>query len=209
MPEYKHGKQEEIIDFQNVRRQVAEARLSCSEEAYFWILYYCGVRKSEAYERVAEDFNVSQSHLIIDFHKRKKGGAEVDPLKLPRNWPGINKIIMCIEKAEQRKPNYKNLFVYKDKKRVKVRTKARWAFPHIQSTRAWQIVKQVLGIKYYPHFLRLNRLSEIGSDPSANLLRLKSYSGIKSTKSLEAYLGTSEKEQDAAIDFMNSKYKQH
>ncbi len=85
--------------------------------------------------------------------------------------------------------------------------RARWLFPHIQSVTAWKIVKRVLGEKYYPHFLRLNRLSEIGSDPTANLVRLKSYSGIKSIQALEFYLGTSRKEQDAALSWMEKKMR--
>jgi hypothetical protein len=72
-------------------------------------------------------------------------------------------------------------------------------FPHIQSATAWRIVKAVLGEEYYPHFLRVNKLTEIGSDPEASLVRLKSYSGIRSIKALETYLGVSSKEQEAAL----------
>ena len=71
---------------------------------------------------------------------------------------------------------------------------------------AWKIVKDVLGSSYYPHFLRLNRLTEIGSDPEANIVRLKSYSGIKSIKALESYLGTSRQEQEAALSWMDKKF---
>ena len=64
-----------------------------------------------------------------------------------------------------------------------------------------------MGPEYYPHFLRLNRLTEIGSDPKANIVKLKSYSGIKSIKALESYLGTSKEEQEAAISWMEKKMK--
>lgn len=203
MPIYKHGKQHDIMSFQEVKQKVIDKKLSISEESFFWILYYTGCRKSEAYERVAEDFVINDTHLVVDFHERKKGGAEVDPLELPLHWYGVDKIVEVIEKAQKRKPHMKAVYVYEDKKRTRLLKKGRWTFPKIQSTKAWDIVKKVLGEKYYPHFLRLNRLSEIGSDPTANLLRLKSFSGIKSARVLDEYLGTSKKEQKKALDFMD------
>jgi len=95
------------MSFQEVKAKVLDTKLSISEEAYFWLLYYCGCRKSEGYERVAEDFEINDTHLIVDFHQRKKGGDEVPPLELPRHWYGIDKIIECIEKA---KPRTKTIF---------------------------------------------------------------------------------------------------
>jgi len=204
---YKHGKQTELISFEDVKQKVLAAKIGTQAEAYFWLLYYSGVRKSEAYERVAEDFVINDTHLIVDFGQRKKGSAKVKPLKFPLNWYGIDKILWCIEKARKRHPRNKALFVQKDKKRVRIRERARWVFPSIQSTKAWVIVKKVLGDGYYPHFLRLNRLTEIAKDPTANLTRIKSFSGIKTTKILNAYLGTDEKEQDAAIEWMDKQYK--
>ncbi len=203
MPIYKYGKQHDIMSFQEVKQKVIDTKLSISEQAYFILLYYCGVRKSEAYERIAEDFTINETHLIVDFHQRKKGGATVDPIELPLYWFGVDKIVEVVKKAKQRKPHRKAVYVYEDKKRTRLVKKARWVFPNIQSTKAWEIIKKVLGKKYYPHFLRLNRLSEIGSDPTASLLRLKSFSGIKSARVLDEYLGTSKKEQKKALDFMD------
>jgi len=71
------------------------------------------------------------------------------------------------------------------------------------------LVKEVLGSRFYPHFLRLNRLTEIGSDPESNVVRLKSYSGIKSIKALESYLGTSKEEQEAALSWIGRKINQN
>lgn len=207
MPIYKHGKQSNIMGHADVKQKVVNMKLLISEEAFFWLLYYCGCRKSEAYERVAEDFVINDTHLIVNFHQRKKGGAEVDPLELPLNWYGIDKLVAIVEKAKARqRPTTKAIFVYVDKKRVRQLKKANWVFPKIQSTKAWDIVKKVLGKEYYPHFLRLNRLTEIGSDPTANLTRMKSFSGIKSTVALNEYLGKSKKEQQKAIEWMDKQY---
>lgn len=206
MPIYKHGKKDHIIPFSQVKQKVIDANLSISEESFFWILYYCGVRKSEAFERVASDFKITDTHIIIDFHQRKKHGAKVPALKLPLSWYGLNKLEYTVQEAKKRKPNEKAIYRYVDKKRVRDIKQDRWVFPKIQSTKAWMIVKQVLGEEYYPHFLRLNRLTEIGRDPTASLTRLKSFSGIKSTTALDVYLGTSEKEQEKAIEFMDKQY---
>lgn len=210
---YKYGKQEEIIPFNKVKDAVIEAKLSNESEAYFWLLYYCCVRKSEGFERVKEDFKITEDFVIIDFGKRKKGGAIVDPLDISLSWYGIDKIVKQVEKARAR---HKTVFVSEPigktrttpkgkvvtiKKRVGKRVKAKWVFPNIQSTKAWEIVKKVLGKKHYPHFLRLNGLSEIGSDPTASILRLKSVSGIKSITALNAYLGKSKEEQKKALEF--------
>lgn len=200
------GKKTEVLDFKLVKQKVIDANLPSRDEAFFWLLYYCGVRKSEAYERVATDFKVTEENLIVDFHQRKKRGAEVPPLELPLSWYGMDKLVKAVQAAANCKPRNKAVFTYIDKKRVRALQANRWVFPHIQSTRAWEIVQNVLGIGFYPHFLRLNRLTELASDPSSNLTRLKSFTGIKSTRVLDSYLGTSKKEQKKAIEYMNQKF---
>jgi hypothetical protein len=157
-------------------------------------------------------------YFSLDLHKRKKNGAEVPALELPYRWPGIDLTVKMAELAAERRPTGKTIFTYEPsglfkkmkggkKKELKSRhgktVKAHYIFPNIQSTKAWELAKQVLGEKFYAHYLRLNRLTEIGSDPEANLIRLKSISGIKSTRALEKYLGTSKKQQTAAIRFMD------
>lgn len=207
MGNYLHGKKEELLPFEVVKQKVLAANLHLTDEAFFWLLYYCGIRKSEAYERVAGDFKKTDSYLIVDFHQRKKRGAEVPPLELPLTWYGIDKIIKSVWNALNSGPKQKAVYVYKDKKRVWILKEDRWVFPHIQSTKAWGIVQEVLGEGYYPHFLRLNRLTEIAQDPTASLTRLKSFSGIKSTTALDSYLGSVKKEQQKAIEYMSQKYK--
>lgn len=199
---YKHGKQTGLMDFQEFKNRVEKARLNTEKAAFIWLLYHAGCRKSEAYERTAKDCQVTGEHFTIDFGQRKKHGARVDPLKLPRAWAEIELLVKQYEKAAARKPSRKRIFFQEDKTTKSKIIKDQWLFPHIQSATAWRIVKDVLGKEFYPHYLRLNRLSEIGQDPESNIVRLKSYSGIKSIRTLESYLGTSEKEQEAALTWM-------
>ena len=195
------------MPFQVVKSKVAAADLHWRDEAYFWLLYYCGVRKSEAYERVASDFKITESSLIIDFHQRKKRGAEVPPLELPLHWFGLDKIVKSVRLAAKSRLRQKAVYVYENKKRVRILKEGKWVFPHIQSTKAWEIVQEVLGEEYYPHFLRLNRITELCSNPQANLTQIKSFSGIKSTRIIEEnYMGVSKREQQKAIEYMNKKY---
>lgn len=220
---YKYGKQIEVKSFDEIRELVSKADLSNEEEAFFWILYYCGVRKSEAYERIVEDVKITKNFCVIDFHQRKKGSAKVPPLEIPRKWVGIDLIEKQVEDMRARKPRPKNIFFVEAtgetritpkgverpvNKRTKKRVKAKWVFPHIQDTKAWTIVKGVLGKEFYPHFLRLNRITEICTDPTASLTRIKSFSGIKSTRVIDGYLGTSKKEQQKAIAFIGRQMEQ-
>jgi hypothetical protein len=90
MGKYKHGKKEELLQFALVKQKVVNAVLPWKDEAFFWLLYYCGVRKSEAYERVASDFRITDTRLVVDFHQRKKRGAEVPPIGVATElvWSG-------------------------------------------------------------------------------------------------------------------------
>ena len=204
MPKYKFGKQTEILSFQEIQDKVQAAAHSLTVEAicFFWLLYYVGCRKSEAYERLCSDCQVTESHFIIDLHKRKKGSAEVPPIELPRWFPGVEIIVEWWQLAQLRRSKRKLFEKTKKKERTTEYKRGVWLFPHIQSTWAKEIVKKVLGQKYYPHFLRLNRISELCSNPEANIEMIKSWSGIKSIRVIEAYLGASRKEQKKSTDWM-------
>jgi len=54
------------------------------------------VRKGEACERLADDFKITETRLTVDFHQRKKRGAEVPPSESPLNWYGVHKIAVVI-----------------------------------------------------------------------------------------------------------------
>lgn len=92
MPNYKRGKIVEQLSFQEIQERVKKARKKITLEglAFFWLLYYAGCRKSEAYERTVDDVELTLTHIIIDFHQRKKHGATAPPLRLPLNFPGMD-----------------------------------------------------------------------------------------------------------------------
>ena len=205
MGRYKHGKQKEIIPYPEIVERMKQATangLELEKRAYFWILYYCGVRKSEAYERTIDDVVVTDESIILDFHKRKKGGETVTPLEIPRFFVGMDDLVKQHKAMSERKPYTKSVYVRESHKWVKQSIKGKWLFPKIQSSSAWYVIKKILGENYYPHFLRLNRISEICLEPSANMVRVKSFTGIKTARIIDAYLGTAKKEQTIAFKLM-------
>lgn len=204
MPKYKHGKIKESLTFEEIESKVSEAqkKLDIEATAFFWLLYYSGCRNSELYERVIEDCSITETHFVIDFGKRKKGGEAVPPLAFPLAFPGIETVIKHFNQVKIKKPKRKLIERTAKGIRTAIRKKAKWLFPNIHRTWASIIVKTVLGKEYYPHFLRLNRITELCSDPDFSLTRLKSFTGLKSLDALQSYLGVSKKEQKAAIDFI-------
>ena len=210
MPKYKHGKITESLSFQEIKEKVIQVENKLTREAlaYFWLLYYAGCRKSEAYERTVEDCSIKDGYFIIDFHQRKKHGAEVPPLKFPLWFPGIDVVCEQLEKASGKRISKKLIERTVKGVRSTKRLRARWLFPHVAARWAQVIVKEILGEQYYPHFLRLNRITEMCSDKDVSLTRLKSFTGIKSLDALQSYMGVAEKEQDAAVDHMAKQIKE-
>lgn len=172
MPRYKHGKQITPIGFQTFQEamQNGEFKFPKRDRSLLALLYWCGIRKSEAYERTKEDFTKTDTHLIIDFGKRKKGGLDVPPLELRLELPYVDLIVERVEKARKGR-------------RV-------W---NISGTTAWRIVKRALGEKYYPHFLRLNRATHFLDDPETTVPDMKAWFGWKSSQTIDSYIGYSKR----------------
>jgi len=174
------------------------------KKAYLVLLWHTGVRKSEAYERVKDDMQTTETHVIVNFHQRKKSGLEVPPLKIPRHFYGVNEYLMpYLSKPKRNRLKTIERYKRENRKQILVSTKqnAKWIFPHIGRETARSIVKHVLGEKYYPHYLRLNKLSKVGKNRKrGTIMHLRAISGIKSLRALEAYLGIEEEMQDEAME---------
>lgn len=173
MPIYKYGKQTDTIDLEFLKERMEKKGVFVKplrDKSFIALLYWCGVRKSEAYERVWEDFEITETDLIVDFHQRKKNGLEVPPLEIPLDLPYVDLIVKKVVHTKQGKQV--------------------WS---ISGATAWRIVKRALGEKYYPHFLRLNRITRMFDDPTTTVPEAKSWTGIKTTKALDVYIGYSKR----------------
>lgn len=214
MPHYKEGKQVEQLQFSEIKELMKQRgnRLTLEQRAFFWLLYYGGMRKSELYERLISDLKIiGELHphsLSLDIGQRKKGSAKTPPLVFPTWFPGMSDVCAWYEKAKKRKPSTKLLERWESQIRITKRVKAHWLFPGIHRSTSSKIVKEILGSQYYPHFLRLNRITELCTNPEANLTQIKSFTGIKSTRIIEEnYMGISEREQKEAVNFIAKQIK--
>lgn len=217
---YKFGKQKTILPLTAFEAAMKDA-VNRGEElealAYVTLLWYYGVRKSEGYERRAEDVTIEKERVIIDFGERKKHGLEVPPNEALREWYGIDEFLVpWVQQRQKAKATKKSIFrehgtgkyrvtkpslKYPNGAKVEIKVKlpheekAVWLFPHIASTSAWSTFKRILGEKYYPHYARLWRLSKaaqtaenIGDMISAT----RRVSGLKSVSAMESYWGDDE-----------------
>lgn len=140
---YKHGKQIKTIDFETFQKgmESKEFVYPSRDRSYLAFLYWSGVRRSEAYERVKENFTIKNSILFCEVPAKKKG-QRGGPLRIPVDLPYVNLIIERIDKTR--------LCYHPELKR-----KERFVWPISDST-AWRIIKRPFP-NLYPHFFRLNR----------------------------------------------------
>lgn len=136
------------------------------DRSYLAFLYWFGVRKAEALERIPEDFIVKDGLLLVDASPKKRG--EREPLEIPVDYPYVNLIVERVEATPLG---------------VKL-----WRF---SPKTAWKIVKRAMGEKYYPHFFRLNRATRFLDDPTTTLPEMKAWFGWKHAKTVDPYIGYS------------------
>ena len=176
---YKDGKQTKAIDFETFQEGMESKKFShpLRDGSYLAFIYWSGVRRSEAYERVKKNFEVKDDILLCEV-PAKKHGERGGSLRLPINLPYVNLILERIEKTRLR---YHPELKRKDK----------FVWPISDST-AWRIVKRVFpGL--YPHFFRLNRAVLFCQNPDTSDIDVKSWFGWKSSKTIDYYMGVSQR----------------
>jgi len=169
VPIYKYGKQTKPIDldvFKKAIEEPVERFRKKSHKSFLVFLYWFGVRRSEALERMPEDFEVKDGLLIVNAPAKK--GGEREPLEVPVNYPYVH---LIIERLNKTKPNQRL-----------------WPF---SSVTAWKVVKRAMGKKYYPHFFRLNRATRFLDDSSTTLPQMKAWFGWRRSATVDAYIGYS------------------
>ncbi len=170
MPVYKHGKQKETIDLETFRRWIRKLDGSpqpLRDKSLLAFLYWFGVRKEEALERVKEDFSVKGGIMTVNAPPMKSG--ERPPLEIPADLPFVNLIIKQVEETKPRQ-------------RV-------WP---ISPVTAWRIVKKV-SERHYPHFFRLNRATQFLNDPEITIPQVKTWFAWKRIETVNKYIGYSKR----------------
>jgi integrase len=175
LPKYKYGKITTPIDFQTFKESMEKGNFvesrALSHKSFLAFLYWFGVRKAEALERKKEDFQIKDGLLIVNATPKK--GGQREPLEVPVEYPYID---LILKKVRQTRPSPEN-------KESRV-----WNF---SSRTAINIVKRVMGDRYYPHFFRLNRATRFLEDPTTTLPEMKAWFGWKSAKTVDPYIGYS------------------
>lgn len=170
LPKYKYGKVTAPIDFQTFKDAMENGSFAkgkmLSHKSFLAFLYWFGVRKAEALERTKIDFIVRDGLLIVNATPKK--GGEREPLEVPVDYPYVNLIIKNVEQT-RRNPRV-------------------WDF---SPRTAINIVKRVMGDRYYPHFFRLNRATRFLEDPTTTLPEMKAWFGWKAAKTVDPYIGYS------------------
>ena len=162
MPRYKRGKQTEPIDFNTFDKAMkGNSFRKPKHRSLLAFLYWFGVRRSEALERVKEDFKEEDEFLVVKVPKKTR----IRELKLPLKLPYVNLILNRVKKI---------------KKGDKV-----W---DISPSTVWRIVKRALGEKYYPHFLRVNRAKFFLGDPRSLPKDVKEWFGLESLRDVDRYI---------------------
>ncbi len=171
---YKHGKQTEPIDFQTFKTILDNGNFVRAREkrdkSFLAFLYWFGVRRSEALERVKEDFKIKDGLLIVDCPPKKGGSRE--PLEVPADYPYVDLIVERVQIVRRTLGNP---------------TKRIW---NISGPTAWRIVKRVMP-KHYPHYFRLNRATRFLEDPTTTLPEMMAWFGWRASKTVDPYIGYS------------------
>jgi hypothetical protein len=137
---YKYGKQKAIMTVEEFKEKLEASQVKLEQKAFLVLLWHSGARKSEVYERVKDDIEITDAHVIVDFHQRKKHGETVPPLKIPRKFYGVEEYhAPYILKPKRENP--KTVYTYETcEGKLVVRSsqrEAKWLFPHVGSTTAW------------------------------------------------------------------------
>lgn len=176
LPKYKHGKITTPIDFKTFKecmenpewkrkRRGFNQQKIVSYKSFLAFLYWFGIRKSEVLSLTKNDFDLKDGLLIVDVKAKKRGHRE--PLEIPIGFPYVNIILIHLEGIEEGRV---------------------WRF---SPRTAINIVKYVMGDRYYPHFFRLNRATRFLEDSTTTLPEMKAWFGWKSSKSVDPYIGYS------------------
>jgi integrase len=130
-------------------------------DALIVLLYYTGIRISEALALKKEDFHLtSKTSISIDIH-RLKGSKQTEALPIRRDAPNLNLLLFRVGQTAQKCP----------------------VFP--MTARAVQYELQ--RFQLYPHYFRLNRITQLFA-AGKTIAQVRAWTGL-TLNALDHYLG--------------------
>lgn len=167
MGKYLHGKPNEEISLGELKQAIEKGHFTkpLKHRSYLVALYWIGARRTEPLEVRKEDIRVEGDTLFIDI-PAKKEGERGGLIELPLSWYGVNLIL------ERWKRTHKG--------------KLLWPF---STSTAYRIVKRIWP-KRTPHWLRyrvVTKLRKLRDEKKVDTDAIKSWTGIKSDRTIEGY----------------------
>ena len=195
MGRYKFGKPNEEIELEDLQEKLAKSKLSKLKKAYIVLLYWFGYRRSEPLKLLKEDIEEKQNVLFISVHwnrdipfSRAKRGQAGYSMKLPLSYFGAE----WVKEVWHKTRKGRNVFGFSDDTGYRA---VKTIFPHKT-----------------PHWLRHNRVTKVrrqigsvkGKDGKiVSLDDAKSFTGIKSDKTMATYGMKTEEGIDRIVDLLD------
>jgi hypothetical protein len=156
------GKIEVAMSFKEFSEGITQGKfVKENHKAFAVLLFYYGVRLTEARRTFKEQFSIQGNLLFFDVGKRLKHGKETDALPIPIDAPFVDLLINAIEKT----PNNTKVFQFSNKT-------------------GYNIVRRVW---HYPHHFRLSRITGFFQD-GRPITQVKSWTGL-TLDALDYYVG--------------------
>lgn len=162
-PHYrKHGKIQVPLSDEEFKQGMQPGHfIQRKHKGFIALLFYTGVRKSEALRVKKEQFQLRSNQIIFDVGRRLKHGLETPPLNIPLDAAYAQEISWAVENT-------------RNKKRV---------WPYCKKT-GYNIVDRVFK---YPHYFRLSRITNFFLE-GWTIAQVRSWTGL-TLKALESYVG--------------------
>jgi hypothetical protein len=160
------------------------------KRTYLIIHYWTPLRKSEIYERTIEDFEITETKLIIHLLRKKKHHKPTDddePVSIPLEFPLMDEVIDWLESEA-----WKTMIPDKEhpgKTKLNLRP---WK---IDKDTAWNYVKEVFE-DCYPHLFRFNWITDATDDPKTTIRELVAKTKL-TLPALLKYIVTDEKSEES------------
>lgn len=177
MGQYKFGKPDSEIDFEDFKNRLNKTQLSTRKKAYAILLYWLGCRRSEPLVIKKEDIEEREGSLFISIHYRKNDSNELIPFSRAKRGQAGGPCEIPLQ-----------LFGVDLVKQVWEKTKrGRKIFPFSDKT-GYRIIKQLYPQKT-PHWLRYNRITKLRKMLGDKLTidEIKSFTGIRRDQTIQDY----------------------
>ena len=154
--------------------------------SYLIVLFWTPLRSSEVYERTIDDFEITDTKVIIHLLRKKKShevGDPDEPAEINREFPLVEELVSYLKSEVWKYEKVENGKIVKDKKGKTVFNQRPWEISHDTALNYAKELSQNL----YSHYFRFRYLTMGASNPEVSIAELKAKSRL-TLPALEHYL---------------------